>query len=281
MRWVRSRFGGAAGILTIGFVLIVLAHLARPLGSLPLFDGVISIEPYRYLDPPAPAPGATPYPSDPTSFSQPIAVKNGKIPPVFIATTENPPQAQMFSSGPVFDVPAGTTSVVGAVGPVRSSVPPPNGVISGNVYHFSVATPDGTEVPISAGKSVSIVLRIPLDEATVTIDWFDGQRWQPQATDPLGVPTLYKTNATQLGDYALVVPGQGPTPAPLASGQTPGPAPTAGARTPATTPSSTAAPPVTAGSAGFSVGLALVSVVIAGVVVGLAAAGLYFWRSRR
>jgi len=282
MRRRRLRLGRAGAILVVGFALVTLAHVARPLGSLPLFDGVVEVEPYRYLDPPAPNPPATPFPSDPTSFTQPMTIKNDKIPPMFAATTESPPQAQMFTSGPVFDVPPGTTEVVATVTPVRTSVAPPNGHISGNVYHFSMTAPDGTEIPISAGNSVSIVLRSPLDEADVTIDWFDGQRWQPQGTEPVGVPTrLYQANATQLGDYAVGVPGVGATPAPLPSGQTLPPVPTPGNGTPAATPSATAAPLTSSGSSGFSPGLAVLSVLIAGVVVGLAAAGLYLWRSRR
>ena len=149
---LRRRLGGAAEILIVGFALVALAHVARPLGSLPLFDGVGVSEPYRYLDPPPPAVGASPFASDPTSFTQPMTIKDGKIPAMFAGTSETPPQAQMFTSGPVFDVPAGTTQVQITVAPVRSSVAPPNGHISGNVYHFSITTPDGTEVPIKAGS---------------------------------------------------------------------------------------------------------------------------------
>jgi hypothetical protein len=276
---MRRQLAGAAGILVVGFALITLAHLARPLGSLPLFDGLAVIEPYRWLDPPAPAAGATPFPSDPTSYSQPMTIKDGKIPAMFAGTSETPPQAQMFTSAAVFDVPPGTTEAEITVAPVRSSVAPPNGHITGNVYHFSITTPDGTEIPISAGKTVSIVLRVSQDETAVTIDRFDGQRWVPLQTPPLGVPMLYKTNATQLGDFAVVVPGAIATPAPLPAGQTPRPVPTPGVRAPAATNSAGVVPPTSGG--GFSPALAVTSVVIAGVLVALVAAGLYFRRSRR
>jgi hypothetical protein len=125
------------------------------------------------------------------------------------------------------------------------------------------------------------VLRSPEDVPDVTIDWFDGQRWQPLATEPLGVPTLYKANASQLGDFAIVVPGAVATPAPPESGETLPPVPTPAAHTPAATPSATAAPPAGTGGSGFSPVLAVVSVVLAGVLVGLAGAIIYLWRSRR
>jgi hypothetical protein len=286
MRRPRFPLGKTAAILVVGFTLVSLAHVARPLGSLPLFDGVGVVEPYRYLDPPAPPREATPYPSDPTSYTQPMTIKDDRIPPMFAGTTENPPQAQMFTSGTVFDVPPGTTEVVATVAPVRNGVAPPDGHITGNVYHFSIATPDGTEIHVSAGKSVSIVLRIPHDEANVTIDWFDGQRWLPLPTEPLGVPLMYKTNAAQLGDFALVVPGEAATSAPVPSGQTLPPLPSPGTRT--ATPSSAAGrpsaspqrPPAT-GASGLSPGLAVIAVVLAGLVVGLGAAGLYLWQARR
>jgi hypothetical protein len=281
----RFRLGGAGGILVLGFAFITVAHVARPLGSLPLYDGAIVAEPYRFLDPPPANPPATPRPSDPTSSTEPMTIKNDKIPPMFAGTTESPPQAQMFTSGPVFDVPPGTATVVSTVTPVRSSVAPPNGHISGNVYHFSMATADGVEIPITAGKTVSVVLRIPEgeDESSVTIDWFDGQRWQPQATEPLGptLPLLYKANATQLGDFAIVVPGAGATPAPLPSGQTLPPVPTPALHTPGPTPSATITPPTSTGGSGFNPVLAIVAVVLAGVLVGLGGAMLYLWRSRQ
>jgi hypothetical protein len=125
------------------------------------------------------------------------------------------------------------------------------------------------------------VLRSPEDVPDVTIDWFDGQRWQPQTTEPLGVPTLYKANASKLGDFAIVVPGAVATPAPLESGQTLAPVPTPAAHTPAATPSATATPPAGTGGSGFSLGLGVVSVVLAGILVALAGAIIYLWRSRR
>ena len=94
------------------------------------------------------------------------------------------------------------------------------------------------------------------------------------------MPLLYKANASQLGDFAIVVPGAVATPAPLESGETLPPVPPA-AHTPAATPSATAAPPSGTGGAGFSPVLAVVSVVLAGILVGLAGAIIYLWRSRR
>jgi hypothetical protein len=100
-------------------------------------------------------------------------------------------------------------------------------------------------------------------------------------TEPLGVSKLYKANATQLGDFAIVVPGAGGTPAPLPSGQTLPPVPTPAVHTPSATPSATATPPTSTGGSGFSPVLAVVSVVLAGILVGLAGAIFYLWRSRR
>ena len=92
------------------------------------------------------------------------------------------------------------------------------GHISGNVYRFSVVNQAGADVSLLPGTTITIVVRAPNNVANGTIIHFNGTGWERVPTDNGGLVDLYATNATELGDYAVLVTGA-QTPEP--SGQTP------------------------------------------------------------
>ena len=214
------------GWLTIaaGVVLLVGAARLSPVWHAPLYDGIPIEDPYRYLEPPPGKPG------NPTSVSDTLALDQGASPQLYSGTLETPPQAQMIANRDAFQLPSGTTSIKAAISPIKPSAPVAEGRISGNVYRFSVVNQAGADVSLVPGTTITIVVRAPNNVANGTIIHFNGTSWVTVPTDNGGLPDLYAvSNATELGDYAVLVTGA-QTPEP--SAQTPpsfsiGPTPSA------------------------------------------------------
>jgi len=205
---------GRAGWLTIaaGVVLLVAAARLSPVWHAPLYDGVVIEDPYRYLEP---QPGK---PGNPTSVSDTLALDQGVSPQLYSGTLETPPQAQMIADRDAFQLPSGTTSIKASISPIKPPAPVTEGRISGNVYRFSVVNQAGADLSLLPGTTITIVLRAPNNVANGTIIHFNGTSWVKVPTDNGGLVDLYATNATELGDYAVLVTGA-QTPEP--SGQTP------------------------------------------------------------
>jgi hypothetical protein len=207
----------AALVLALGLALLAGIHLLAPGQSLPLYDGFLPEDPYRFLDPP---PGQL---GDPGHASQEFSVKNGRFPLVSAFTDEYPPQAQIFALKNVFAVPKGATSAVLSIDPVKPPQPPPNGWhIVGNVYALAFSTSDGKAVEVEPGQQPSVVLRGIAGDTKTTMYWLDGGRWKPLKTS-FGGGTMRMANIDALGDFALMAEGPQPTyppvPQPSGSGQ--------------------------------------------------------------
>jgi len=205
---------GRAGWLTIaaGMVLLVAAARLSPIWHAPLYDGVVIEDPYRYLEPPPGKPG------NPTSVSDTLALDQGVSPQLYSGTLETPPQAQMIADRDAFQLPSGTTSIKASISPIKPPAPVTEGRISGNVYRFSVVNQAGADLSLLPGTTITIVVRAPNNVANGTIIHFNGTSWVKVPTDNGGLVDLYATNATELGDYAvLVTSAQTPEP----SNQTP------------------------------------------------------------
>ena len=206
--------GARAGWLTIaaGMLLLVAAARLSPVWHAPLYDGLVIEDPYRYLEPPPGKPG------NPTSVSDTLALDQGVSPQLYSGTLETPPQAQMIADRDAFQLPSGTTSIKASISPIKPPAPVTEGRISGNVYRFSVVNQAGADLSLLPGTTITIVVRAPNNVANGTIIHFNGTSWVKVPTDNGGLVDLYATNATQLGDYAVLVTGA-QTPEP--SGQTP------------------------------------------------------------
>ncbi len=189
--------------LLAGLTVVLAAQLTTPLGSPPLYDGVVVGEPYRYL---SPGPGQA---GSPTAFSSPVPVAGVTSPQILATTTESPPQAQLIAAPGAFVIVSGVTALDVSIEPVAAPAPPSEGPIAGNVYRIAVSDPTGTALAISPGTLPSVVLRAPDGVVDATIARHVGAAWQDLTTEPAGQPGIFLTNASALGDFALIATSSG------------------------------------------------------------------------
>jgi hypothetical protein len=265
----RRRRSGAL-VLAAGLAAIALGQLIGPMAAPPLYDGVVVVEPYRWLDPAPPgqkggAKGAT----------GTVKVTDGANPLVAIATPEQPPQAQVFAPPSSLTLAPGATSLALSIQPMPSEGAPADGHIVGNVYRILIADQNGQPATAPASALVSIVIRGPGTIADATTEQFIDGSWKPLKTSSAGFASTFLAVVTSFGDFALVAPGPGPSSAASAAPATSSP-PSAVVSAPGPSVSATAGRvPATPGpSAGSSSGdssggsTPIVPVVIAVVVLG-------------
>jgi len=188
----------AVATLAGGLGVIALVAGTTPRGLPPLYDGVVPIDPYRYL---SPAPGQ---PGNPTSYTATVPLTGTSSPNILASTTETPPQAQLIASTGAFVLPSGTASVVVAIKPVPPPLPAPPAGFTGNVYEISIVTSNGTALDPAPATPVTILLRAPAGVDNATIVHLSNGAWQTLDTQPAGLSNIFLVNATQLGDYAVV-----------------------------------------------------------------------------
>jgi hypothetical protein len=200
-----ARFGPVFGPLAIGAAIAALAQLALPHG-VPLYDGAIVPDPYRYL---SPGPGQT---GNPSAYAADLPVSNGQSPQITAATTENPPQAQLIALAGTFAVPAGVATIHVSITPVSAAVPATIGALSGNVYRVAVTSPDGAELAISGSQRPTLAMRgaAALADAAIARDRSD--QWQRLETVANAALAVYTVEPDALGDFAIVdLAGGGPS----------------------------------------------------------------------
>ena len=181
-----------------GGALALAVHVAAPVG-VPLYDGVVVQEPYRYLHPTGDQAGS------PTSFSATVPVAGPESPTIVAATTENPAQAQVIGQEGAFVLTPSATSLQVSVTPIEAPPPPEGGSIAGNVYRFSVADQAGTQLAITpCDGCISLVMRAPDGVGVASIQRYADGAWQTVETVHAGMVALYQTNPVQLGDYAVI-----------------------------------------------------------------------------
>jgi hypothetical protein len=187
----------------IGLGLALAIQVRSPVG-VPLYDGVVVAEPYRYLHPTGDQVG------DPTSASSTADVSGGGS--LALATTEQPPQAQLIAQIAAFQLPPGTTQLEVSITPVDPQAAPTTGSIAGNVYRFSITDQAGTAVVAKACEGcLSIVLRTPPEVTEGTVAHFENGAWVAVATFHAGAVAMFQANATTLGDFAVIA-ASGPGP---------------------------------------------------------------------
>lgn len=195
----------AGPVLGGGLVLVVLARVLIP-GAPPLYDGVVPIEPYVWLEPPPGDPGGA------KGASADIPVRGTTVGLVAVATPELEPQAQVFAEPGGLTVASGARTVKVSIEPVPSEGEPAQGHVDGNVYRISVTDDRGRLVTAPAAARVSVVLRASDPaQAVATIDRFSGGSWQPLKTSASGFAGTFLAVVTSFGDFAVVVPGAAPT----------------------------------------------------------------------
>jgi len=190
--------------LAAGLAVIGAAQIASPLGSPPLYDGVVPQEPYRYLVP------GTNQAGTPTSYHGSVPVTGSTSPPFVAATTENPPQAQLIAPAGAFVLPPGVTSLFVSIAPVPAATSPPSGVIAGNVYRVSVVDQAGAGLSIDPATMPTISLRTPTGVSSATVSQSIGGVWHGLPTGQGGQPGTFLANVTELGDFTVIAQDQGP-----------------------------------------------------------------------
>ena len=234
LRPARRRRAGAV-VLAAGLAAIALGQLIAPIAAPPLYDGVVVVEPYRWLDPaPAGQKGGA------KGATATIAVKDGANPLVAIATSEQPPQAQVFAPPSSLTLASGATSLALSIQPIPTEGAPADGHIVGNVYRILIADQNGQAVTAPASALVSVVIRGPGTIADATTEQFVDGSWKPLKTSAAGFASTFLAVVTSFGDFALVAPGPGPSIAASAAPAASPPA-TAVASGPGTSVSATAA----------------------------------------
>ena len=268
---------GRLGLLSLGLglALSLFARGATPSMTPPLYDGVVVVEPYRYLVPPAGGRGG------PLSASGTEALDHGTSPLTAIATGEQPPQAQIFATPGALTLPAGTTSIRLSIAPIPAEGQPADGHLVGNVYRILVTNQDGAPITAPAAAKVTVVLRGPGSLAVATIERFTPTGgWQPLETQDAGFGSTFLAVVTGFGDFALVVAGPGPTATAPAAAPPTSSAPQPSAAVVSVGPSVpgvvASGPPAVPGSPAGGFGIELVGVLA--IVLGIA--GLIAWRAR-
>jgi hypothetical protein len=186
-------------VVVTALAVIAIAQAAAPIGSPPLYDGVVVEEPYRFV---SPGPDET---GDPTSFTGTSAPQNGKSPAIAAATSESPPQAQIIAASGALQ-PASTAGPMTIA--IEPLVPQPQDDVVGNAYRISVTDAAGGLVPISAGAHVSLVLRAPAGAVDVRVVQLTNDTWHELPTQPGGAQAdVYTTNITAFGVFAVTSAG--------------------------------------------------------------------------
>ena len=233
---IRSRRVRGLASLALGLGVCVVAGRATPLASPPLYDGVVVVEPYRWLVPPAGQKG------DPKSASGTARLENGASPLIALATEEVPPQAQIFATPGTLVLPAGTTSIKMSIKPILPQALPSDGHISGNVYRITITNQTGVPLTAPPGANVTVVLRGPDSGVDETIEQSSSDGWNALSSQDAGFGSAYLATVTSFGDFALVAPGAG-GPYPTATPRpTPTPGPEASEAASSSAPASTGTP---------------------------------------
>jgi len=178
--------------------LVLAVQVAQPVG-VPLYDGVVIQEPYRFLHPTGDQAGS------PGSYSGEAAVTGDGSPSFAAFTSENPPQAQFSSRRRAFPWPRGAPRGSASVRPVEPRPRPAAGRIAGNVYRFAVTDQAGTplEVRTCAG-CLTVRMRAPEDTTEAVLQRYADGAWQDVQTTHEGMTGTYVTDVLALGDYAVI-----------------------------------------------------------------------------
>lgn len=185
-------------LVLAGGALALALQVAIPVG-VPLYDGVIVPDPYRYLHPPAGEAG------DPSSFTDEKPISGNQSPFFAAATEEQPPQAQLVAMDDAFQLNPGSTALRVSITPVDPVAPLTNGTIAGNVYRFAVTDDAGRPLaPKTCDACRTLVLRAPDGATEGRVQHFADGAWSDVATDHYGIAAMYQSNLEFLGDFAVV-----------------------------------------------------------------------------
>lgn len=193
---------GAAALLVSGLALGTawLVHPASP----PLYDGlVLPPEPYRYLQP-SRTQALNNLP--PTAAHRMLSL-GGRSGIVTVATTEQPPQAEIRLYGSALRAEPGTMHVLLTIRAVPPPPLPPGLRLDGNIYAIAV-TANGRPVRLRPGHAL-MVLRATSAFIHPTMEEYIGGRWHRLYASPGYHLTSWGARIAAPGDIGLFVKGGG------------------------------------------------------------------------
>jgi hypothetical protein len=265
-------------LIGVGLLVAAVLRITSPGAAPPLFDGVVVVEPYVWLDPPPGELGGA------KGTSARVGVAAGRSDIIAVATSEQPPQAQVLADPGALTLGKGATSLTVSITPVEPIEPVSDGYIDGNVYRIEIGDQLGRPATAPASAYVSIIVRAadPTD-TDATIERFDGASWTKLDTSPNG-DSGFLAVVTEFGDFAVVGHGASPyptpTPAPTAE-PSPSLLQTSGAGATATSEAATPAPSGLPGSpTGFEPGWFIVALAVVGLAL-VASLILILWLKRK
>ncbi len=226
----RLRRTGLAA-LALGLGIAAAAQLAAPLATPPLYDGVVVVQPYVYVNPPAGKPGGA------KGASAQLALSGSKSPLVALATPEQPPQAQVVAGDGTLVLPATATALDVSITPLDPSVDAAaasTARVLGNVYRFALADQSGNAATAPASALVTVVVRAPEDAPGATLGQLVDGVWHALKSEPMFGST-YVAVVTSFGDFAVIVPGASTPSSGVSASSSPGTS--SSAQPAATTPS--------------------------------------------
>ena len=234
----------ALAVIALGFGIAAAAQVAAPLAAPPLYDGVVVVQPYVYVNPPAGKPGGA------KGASAHVSMNGSKNAVVVLATPEQPPQAQVVAGDGSLVVPPSAIALDVSITPLDPSVDASvagAAQVLGNVYRIVIVDQAGAAATALLSSLVTVVIRAPGDVAGAQVGQVVDGAWHPLKSEPMFGSTWVAV-VTSFGDFAVIVPGTSPA-SPATSGATLSSiAPTAPANGAAPTSAVTPAATVDAGS---------------------------------
>jgi len=172
-------------------------------GAPAVYDGLpFNAEPYRYVSPPPGLEGN----GAPSSVHMALRTATHAGGTAFaLSTSESPPQSSLIASDGDL-LPAGQTVTVG-IRPVPAPPVTPVGRPDGNVYQVYVE--GGSLRP---GSTYTVALRGTGAPGIPQLEHLAAGRWRSLPTTHVP-PAVYSAPTGSLGDFLLVLPLHGPTPA--------------------------------------------------------------------
>ena len=172
----------------------------------PLYDGVVVVQPYVYVNPPAGKPGGA------KGASAHVPMNGPKNTVVALATPEQPPQAQVVAGDGALLLPPSATVIDVSITPLDPSVDATvagAARILGNVYRITLVDQAGAPATAPASGLVTVVLRAPEDADGAQVGQVVDGIWHPLKSEPMFGST-YVAVVTSFGDFAVIVPGTTP-----------------------------------------------------------------------
>ena len=188
----------ALALVAVGLAALGVAQLAGPARRLPLYDGVVVEDPYRYVAPTGAQAGT---PGTGEAVNQ---VVGSNSPSIAVLTTENPPQSQLIAPVGAFALPTGTTSLTATLTPLAPTSAQAQAGAVGNVYRMTVTDQNGRQVPLTAGVQATVILRAPDLHVQVAVGRWDGTAFTILPTITGNQADLLRAQVDGLGDFALV-----------------------------------------------------------------------------